>query len=108
MSILYSPVASPLPSYFSALCQELGIEAQRFDSARNLHRAIQKHPPDFFLGKFIHGWGNDYAGATISNLDVTLRTLQAAAPGQRSSWSCSPARKPTSASCWICFPFMPC
>jgi hypothetical protein len=29
---------------------------------------------------FIYGWGNDYAGATVSNLDVTLRTLQAVAP----------------------------
>ena len=54
--------------------------AQRFDSARNLHRAIQKQPPDFFVGEFIYGWGNDYAGATVSNLDVTLRTLQAVAP----------------------------
>lgn len=80
MRILYSLVTSPLPSHFSGLCQELGIAAQRFDSARNLHRALQKQPPDFFLGEFIYGWGNDYAGATVSNLDVTLRTLQAAAP----------------------------
>ena len=32
------------------------------------------------MGEFVYGWGNDYAGATVSNLDVTLRTLQAAAP----------------------------
>jgi hypothetical protein len=80
MKTLYSLVASPLSSHFSGMCQELGIAAQRFDSARNLHRALQKQPPDFFLGEFIYGWGNDYAGATVSNLDVTLRTLQAAAP----------------------------
>jgi hypothetical protein len=83
MKILYSLVQSPLPSNFSGLCQELGIEAQRFDSARNLHRAIQKQPPDFFVGEFVYGWGNDYAGNTLSNLDVTLRTLQAAAPGAK-------------------------
>lgn len=80
MKTLYSLVQSPLPSRFPDLYQELGIVAQRFDSARNLHRAIQKQPPDFFVGEFIYGWGNDYAGATVSNLDVTLRTLQAAAP----------------------------
>ena len=54
--------------------------AERFDSARNLHRALQKRAPDFFVGEFVYGWGNDYAGATVSNLDVTLRTLQAVAP----------------------------
>ena len=32
------------------------------------------------MGEFVYGWGNDYAGATVSNLDVTLRTLQAVAP----------------------------
>jgi hypothetical protein len=80
MKTLYSLVQSPLPSQFSDLYQELGIVAERFDSARNLHRALQKQAPDFFVGEFIYGWGNDYAGATVSNLDVTLRTLQAAAP----------------------------
>jgi hypothetical protein len=80
MKTLFSLAQSPLPAYFSGLCQELDIEATRFDSARNLHRALQKQPPDFFMGEFIYGWGNDYAGATVSNLDVTLRTLQAVAP----------------------------
>jgi DNA-binding NarL/FixJ family response regulator len=80
MKTLYALVDSPFASHFPDLYQELGIVAQRFDSARNLHRALQKQPPDFFVGEFIYGWGNDYAGATVSNLDVTLRTLQAAAP----------------------------
>lgn len=32
------------------------------------------------MGEFIYGWGNNYAGANVSNLDATLRTLQCAAP----------------------------
>ncbi len=32
------------------------------------------------MGEFAYGWGNDYAGNTVSNLDVTLRTLQSKAP----------------------------
>jgi len=80
MKTLYSLVQSPFAAHFPDLYQALGIVAERFDSARNLHRAIQKQPPDFFVGEFVYGWGNDYAGATVSNLDVTLRTLQAAAP----------------------------
>jgi len=80
MKTLYALVDSPFASHFPDLCQALGIVVERFDSARNLHRALQKQPPDFFVGEFIYGWGNDYAGATVSNLDVTLRTLQAVAP----------------------------
>ena len=80
MKTLYSLVQFPFAAHFPDLYQELGIVVERFDSARTLHRAIQKQPPDFFLGEFMYGWANDYAGNTISNLDVTLRTLQAAAP----------------------------
>lgn len=80
MKTLFSLIESPFPPDFPSLYQELGIVAERFDSARNLHRALQKKAPDYFVGEFIYGWGNDYAGATVSNLDVTLRTLQAAAP----------------------------
>ena len=80
MKTLYTLVESPFAAHFSDLFQELGITAERFDTARNLHRTLQKQAPDFFVGEFVYGWGNDYAGATVSNLDVTLRTLQAAAP----------------------------
>ena len=80
MKTLFSLTESPFPPDFPGLYQDLGIVAERFNSARNLHRALQKKAPDFFLGEFVYGWGNDYAGATVSNLDVTLRTLQAVAP----------------------------
>lgn len=80
MKTLYSLIESPFPPDFSALYRQLGIEAQRFDTARNLHRALQKQPPDFFIGEFVYGWGNNYAGANVSNLDVTIRTLQRFAP----------------------------
>ena len=80
MKTLFSLIESPFPPDFPGLYQEMGIVAERFDSARNLHRALQKKAPDFFVGEFVYGWGNDYAGATVSNLDVTLRTLQCVAP----------------------------
>jgi hypothetical protein len=80
MRTLYSLIESPFPPHFPELYAELGIVAERFDSARNLHRALQKQAPDFFVGEFVYGWGNNYAGANVSNLDVTLRTLQCAAP----------------------------
>ena len=80
MKTLFSLIESPFPADFPSLYQELGIVTERFNSARNLHRALQKKTPDFFVGEFVYGWGNDYAGATVSNLDVTLRTLQCVAP----------------------------
>ncbi|HWR78103.1 MAG TPA: hypothetical protein VN283_12955 [Thiobacillus sp.] len=80
MKILFSLIESPFNPDFSALYQKLGIVAERFDTARNLHRALQKQPPDIFVGEFIYGWGNNYAGANVSNLDVTIRSLQRFAP----------------------------
>ena len=80
MKTLFSLIESPFHPDFSALYQKLGIVAERFNTARNLHRALQKQPPDFFVGEFIYGYGNNYAGANVSNLDVTLRTLQCFAP----------------------------
>ncbi|MDP2266808.1 MAG: hypothetical protein Q8J70_09680 [Thiobacillus sp.] len=80
MTTLFSLIESPFHTDFSALYQKLGIEAERFDTARNLHRALQKQPPDFFVGEFIYGYGNNYAGANVSNLDVTLKSLQFFAP----------------------------
>jgi len=80
MTTLFSLIESPFHPDFSALYERLDIESGRFNTARNLHRAIQLQAPDYFVGEFIYGWGNNYAGANVSNLDVTLRTLQYLAP----------------------------
>jgi hypothetical protein len=66
---------------FPDLYRELGVEETRFASARHLHRALKLRRPDHFLGEFVYGWGNNYAGTNVSNLDVTLTALQAVAPG---------------------------
>lgn len=61
MTTLFSPIQSPFHPDFSALFRKLDIAAQRFDTARNTHRALQKQPPDFFVGEFICGQGHNYA-----------------------------------------------
>ena len=94
MKTLFALVESPFSPHFPDLYQALGIAAERFDSARNLHRALQKQAPDFFLGEFIYGWGNNYAGANVSNLDVTLRTLQCAAPKAKTIVVMQPSEAP--------------
>jgi len=83
MQILFSLVESPFHPNFAALHQRLGILETPFSSARNLHKALHKQTPDFFVGDFIYGWANNYAGTNLSNLDVTLATLQQFAPTAR-------------------------
>ena len=83
MKTLHTLSASPLALQFLDLFQELDMVATHFASARNLHRALKTQKPDIFIGEFVYAWGNDYAGNTISNLDVTLRTMQAVAPKTR-------------------------
>lgn len=80
MPILFSLIESPAHPNFSQLYQQLGIEETRFTAARKLNKAIQQQQPDFLVGEFIYGYGNNYAGANICNLDVTLRTLQRFSP----------------------------
>ncbi len=94
MKTLFSLFESPFPPDFGTLYQELGIVEKRFSAARNLHRALQKQPPDFFVGEFIYGWGNNYAGANVSNLDVTLRTLQCVAPHAKMIVFMQPGEEP--------------
>lgn len=45
MKTLYALVDAPFARHFPDLYQELGIAAERFDSARNLHRTLQAVAP---------------------------------------------------------------
>lgn len=83
MKTLFSLVESPFHPNFNALFQRLGIKETPFSTARNLHKALQKQAPDFFVGDFVYGWANNYAGTNLSNLDVTLATLQRFAPNAK-------------------------
>ena len=42
--------------------------------------AIKKQQPDFIVAEFFYGYGNNYAGVNISNLDVLLYSMQKYAP----------------------------
>lgn len=39
--------------------------------------------PDFVVAEFFYGYGNNYAGVNVSNLDVFLYSLQKYAPQAR-------------------------
>lgn len=80
MKQLYSLLESPTFLQFPELYKSLGVQETRFNSGRQLNKAIAKTAPDIVLAEFFYGFGNNYAGINISNLDVSLRALQRHAP----------------------------
>ena len=76
MKTLFSIIESPTHPDFSALYRELGIQETRLPSMRKAIAGLKKQQPDFIVAEFVYGYGNNYAGVNISNLDVMLYSLQ--------------------------------
>jgi len=74
--ILYSIIESPAHPNLSALYRRLGFNQLVFTSMRKAIAHLKREPPDIVVADFLFGYGNNYAGANISNLDVFLRSLQ--------------------------------
>jgi hypothetical protein len=81
--VLFSIIESPMHPDFSALYRQLGIDEIRIDSMRKALAQLKKRAPDFIVAEFFYGYGNNYAGVNISNLDVLLYSLQKYAPQAR-------------------------
>lgn len=77
---VFSIIESPLFPDCSALFNRLQMQELRFDSTRKAISALKSTQPDYVLGEFIYGYGNNYAGVNISNLDVFFYSLQKYAP----------------------------
>ncbi len=56
--------------------KSLGIKETKINSMRKAIAALKKQQPDFIVAEFFYGYGNNYAGVNISNLDVMLYSLQ--------------------------------
>jgi hypothetical protein len=81
--LLFSIVESPGHPNLSALYRQLGIEELRLASQRKAVQALKRRRPDLVVAEFFYGFGNNYAGANLSNLDVFLASLQKYAPAAR-------------------------
>jgi hypothetical protein len=81
--LLFSILESPGHPNFSALYRQLGIEERRLPSQRKAVQALKQEVPDWVVAEFFYGFGNNYAGANLSNLDVFLASLQKFAPAAR-------------------------
>lgn len=81
--LVFSLIESPSHPDFSARYRALGMEELRFGSMRKALAALKDRTPDFVVAEFFYGYGNNYAGVNISNLDVFLYGLQRYAPDAR-------------------------
>jgi hypothetical protein len=80
---LLSIVESPTHPNFSALYRSAGIEEIRETSMRKAISRLKRTQPDWVVAEFFYGYGNNYAGVNLSNLDVFLYSLQRYAPEAR-------------------------
>ena len=78
--VVFSIIESPLHPNFSNLYQSLNIQNIQFNSMRKALSQLKKQQPDFVVAEFFYGYGNNYAGVNVSNLDVFLCSLQKYAP----------------------------
>lgn len=76
MSQLFSIVESPLHPSLTALYEQHGIRETRLTSVRKAIQELKKTVPDIVVADFVYGYGNNYAGVNVSNLDVFLYSLE--------------------------------
>jgi DNA-binding NarL/FixJ family response regulator len=80
MASLLSIIESSMHPNFGDLYKKINISETRTDSIRKALALLKTDQPDFIVCEFFYGYGNNYAGVNISNLDVLLSTLQKYAP----------------------------
>ena len=80
---LFSIIESPLHPDFSEVYRRSGIREVKLGSTRKAISELKKQTPDYVVAEFFYGYGNNYAGVNISNLDVFLYSLQRYAPQAR-------------------------
>jgi len=80
---LFSIIESPMHLDFSSVYKRAKIQEIKFSSMRKAISELKKQQPDYVVAEFFYGYGNNYAGVNISNLDVFLYSLQRYAPQAR-------------------------
>ena len=83
MPRLLSVVESPTHPDCSAAYRALGLEVETVTSIRKAIAAVKRRPPDVVVAEFFYGYGNNYAGVNLGNLDTLLATLRSKAPQAR-------------------------
>jgi len=63
--------------------KRLGVKEIQVTSTRKAINALKTHQPDFIFAEFYYGYGNNYAGVNVSNLDVLLSSLPKYSPATK-------------------------
>ena len=80
---LLSVIESAAHPNFTGTYKQLGISETKLNSMRKALATLKKQPFDYIVAEFFYGYGNNYAGVNISNLDVMLYSLQKYSPDTR-------------------------
>jgi len=81
--VLFSIIESPTHPDFSGLYRRLEYDEIKLGSTRKAISQLKKQKPDIVVAEFFYGYGNNYAGVNISNLDVFLYSIERFAPDTR-------------------------
>jgi hypothetical protein len=81
--LLFSIIESPGHPNLTELYRRRNIREVRLPSMRKAIQALGEQRPDYVVAEFFYGYGNNYAGANLGNLDVFLASLQKYAPVAR-------------------------
>lgn len=79
---VFSLVESSMHPDFSALYRSLGLVETRFTSLRKIIGKL-KEQPAYIVAEFFYGYGNNYAGVNLGNLDTMLHSLPKYSPATR-------------------------
>lgn len=82
-TLVYSIIESPAHPHFTALYTRLGFTELKFSSQRKAMSALKTQPAGYIVAEFFYGFGNNYAGVNVSNLDVLLSSLPRYSPDTR-------------------------
>lgn len=77
---ILSVIESPTHPKLSDLYKAMGAKEIKVNSSRHAMKALKTYKPDFIVAEFFYGYGNNYAGANVSNLDVLLSSLPKFSP----------------------------
>ena len=73
---VYSLIESPFHPDCNVVYRSRGMEEVKLTSMRKAIAHLKKQLPDLIVADFVYGYGSNYAGANVCNLDVFLRGLE--------------------------------
>jgi len=76
MRTILSIIETPRHPKFSALYEEMQFQEDKVSSIRKANTYLKRNCPDIIIAEFFYGYGSNYSGVHISNLDMLFVTLQ--------------------------------